>query len=528
MGLISRLLSLFRLRHQSWPVSQVPGGAWGPPPSAAGVEVDAERSLSLSAVFAAVTLLSRVIGSLPLAVYRSEGRSREHATTHPAYRLLHATPNPEMTASSFRRALEWNRLLGGCAYARVQWAGNGKPLALWPLEYWRVKPDWGADRQLRYRVDGAELVEAEDMLAVPLISGDGVVGRSFLDYAVDSIGLGLAAQECAARLFGNGAKPGGVLSHPGNPTKPARDEFRRSWEDRHGGSRNSGRTAVLWGGWTYTAQDGTFAPEQAQLLETRRFTTEEVARWLGVPPHLLRDLARATFSNIEQQNLDFLVYSLGPTLIDYEQELDRKLLSPPDVYCKHTVAGLLRGDAAARAAFYTSMFNIGVLSVNDIRDLEDRNPVDGGDVHFVPLNLAPLPKVAFPPPAPVEAPAPPAPVQPPALRQLLAATLERLAAVEINAVRRAADKPARFLTWLDEFAPQHRARLAAALAPVLGDGAEAIAGRWCEWSRERLLAVAGSATPAAFVPAVERELVGWAGRAETLANEIVGGAACRE
>lgn len=540
MGLISYLRS--RLTAWSRQVSQTPGVLWAPS-SSAGVEVDAERAMSLSAVFAAVALLSRVIGSLPLAVYRREGRAKEHAVTHPAYRLLHTSPNPEMTASSFRRALEWNRLLGGCGYAEVQWAGNGKPLALWPLEYWRVKPQWGEDYQLRYLIDGTRLVEGEDVLAVPLISGDGVVGKSFLDYAVESIGLGIAAQECAAKLFGNGARPGGVLSHPQVVPEKARGEMKRSWEERHGGPGNAGRTAILWGGWTYTPGDGTFAPEQSQLLESRRFTTEEVARWLGVPPHLLRDLQRATFSNIEQQNLDFLAYSLGPTLTDYEQEYDRKLLSPPDVYSKHNVTGLLRGDAAARSSYYTQLFQIGVLSVNDIRDLEDRNPVEGGDVHFVPLALAPLPQVAFPPPVvvptppppaaapaptPATAPAPSADGQAPALRGLLAATLGRLARVEANAARRAAEKPGRFLAWLDEFTPQHQARLAAALAPGLGDAAAGAAERWCGESRTRLLEVAGSATPAAFAVAVERELQAWSGRVNEAVEQAMGGLRCRE
>lgn len=540
MGLISYVRE--KLASWSTPVSQTPGVTWAPS-SSAGVEVDAEKALSLSAVFAAVALLSRVTGSLPLAVYRREGRAKEHATTHPAYRLLHTSPNPEMTASSFRRAMEWNRLLGGCGYAEVQWAGNGKPLALWPLEYWRVKPQWGEDYQLRYLIDGSRLVEGEDMLAVPLISGDGVVGRSFLDYALESIGLGIAAQECAARLFGNGAKPGGVLSHPQMVPEKTRGEMRRSWEERHGGPNRTGRTAILWGGWTYTPNDGTFAPEQSQLLESRRFTTEEVARWLGVPPHLLRDLQRSTFNNIEQQNLDFLAYSLGPTLTDYEQEYDRKLLSPPDVYSKHNVTGLLRGDAAARSSYYTQLFQIGVLSVNDIRDLEDRNPVEGGDVHFVPLALAPLPQVANPPPVVAETPPPPAAApaptpatapapdpsgQAPALRGLLAATLTRLARVEANAARRAAEKPGRFLHWLDEFTPAHRARLAEALAPGLGAGAAGAAERWSERSRGRLLDVAGAATPAAFAAAVEQELQAWAGRVDEAVNEAMGVASCRE
>ena len=398
-----------------WPISQVPGEVFAGPQSSAGVSVSGEDCLSLSAVFAGVNLLSRVVGSLPLSCYRRWGRSREHAITHPAYRLLHSSPNPEMSSATFRRTLEWHRLLGGNAYAQVQWAGNGKAVALWPVEPWRVRPKRREDGSLYYEIDGGKSeAEPEDMIHVPLVSGDGVTGRSFLDFAVESLGLGLATQQFAASYFGNGARAGAVLEHPGNPTAEARKEMRRSWAERHQGAAKAGATAVIWGGWKYIP-DGGHSPEASQLVEQRRFTTEEVSRWLGIPPHLLRDLSRATFSNIEQQNLDFLAYSLGPVLVDYEQEFDRKLLSPPEVYCKHNVGGLLRGDSAARSAYYREMYHIGALSVNEIRELEERNPVDGGDVHFAPLNMAPLPTVAFPPAPPlaipvaepVPAPAPP-------------------------------------------------------------------------------------------------------------------------
>lgn len=410
---LHRLFSWLARKTGPWTISQVPGHLFSGPQSTAGVPVTQDDALSLSAVFAGVNLLSRVVGSLPLHVYRRWGRAKEHAITHPAYRLLHTSPNPEMTSATFRRTLEWHRLLGGGAYASVQWAGNGKPVALWPLEPWRVRPKRRDDGELYYEVDGKQEVEPEDMLHVPLVSSDGVTGRSFMDWAVESLGLGIGTQQFAAAYFGNGARPGGVLTHTGKPSDEQMKAFRKTWEERHRGPANAGGTAVLWGGWSY-ASDGSFDPEKSQLLEQRRFTTEEVSRWLGIPPHLLRDLSRATFSNIEQQNLDFLAYSLGPVLVDYEQELDRKLLSPPECFCKHNVGGLLRGDAAARSAFYASMFNIGAFSVNDIREREDMNPVDGGDVHLVPLAMAPLPQVAFPPPlaVPVAPPAPP-PVQEP-------------------------------------------------------------------------------------------------------------------
>lgn len=523
----------------SWKISETPGAVFAAPQSSAGVPVTEQDSLSLSAVFAGVNLLSRVVGSLPLTVYRRWGRAKEPALTHPAYRLLHTSPNPEMTSATFRRTLEWHRLLGGNAYASVQWAGNGKPVALWPVEPWRVRPKRRDDGSLYYELDGGkQQVEPEDMLHVPLVSSDGVCGRSFLDWAVESLGLGIATQQFAAAYFGNGARPGGILTHPGQVNDEQRKKMRSGWEERHRGPARAGGTAILWGGWTYS-DDGGFDPEKSQLIEQRRFTTEEVSRWLGIPPHLLRDLSRATFSNIEQQGIDFVAYSLGPTLVDYEQEFDRKLLSPPECYCKHNVGGLLRGDSAARSAFYAQMFGIGAFSVNDILELEDRNPVDGGDVHLVPLNMAPLPQAAFPPPAaPTPAPAPqpaaPAPA-PAAMRALLESTLARLAKVEARAVLRAAEKPGRFLAWLDEFYPAHQATLTEAIAPVsracvalLGltsgvPGPEQLAARWCLRSRETLLDLSGRVTPGQLAGCcktlVEKT---WEGRPGELAAEAIG------
>lgn len=498
---------------------------WYGPQSTAGVPVTRDTAMSLSSVFAAVGLLSRLLASLPVHTYRTYGREKERAVTHPAYRILHSSPNSEMTAFTYRQTLEWHRLLCGNAYSEIVWAGNGKPAATWPIEAWRVRPRRREDGTLFYEVDGQRQIEPEDMLHVPLMSTDGVTGKSFLDYALDSLGFGLAAQEFAAAWFGNGARPGSILKHPGNPNKEARNEFRRSWEERHKGSGKAGGTAVLWGGWEWVGTDGQVDPAKAQLLESRRFTTEEVSRWLGIPPHLLYDLTRATFSNIEQQNLDFLVYSFGPILTSYEQEFDRKLLSPPSVYCKHSVNGLLRGDSASRSAFYREMFNIGVLSVNEIRDLEELNPIPGGDVHMAPLNMAPL--GAQPAPAAPAAPAPD-PVQPPpeapavpALAvDVLAETLDRLGRVEAEAARRAAQKPGRFLGWLESWYPPHRLRLTEALAPILKDRAGEVAGRWCDRSNAELLALTDRTTPADFAPAVESLLATWGARVESETRTI--------
>ena len=523
------------------PLSETPGIIWNGHSSIAGVDVTPDDALSLSAVFAAINLMARTISTLPLQVYRRYGREKQYATTHPAYRLLHGQPNPEMTGCTFRRVLEWHRLLYGNAYAEIVWAGNGKPMALWPIEPWRVRCVRNDQKDLLFVVDGETQIKPEDMIHVPLITNDGVVGRGWVQYAVESLGLGMAAQEFAAAFFGNGAKPGMILKHAGTPSAEARKQMRADWNERHQGSAKSQGTAVLWGGWEL-ATDNTFNAAESQLIEQRRFTTEEVSRWLGIPPHLLRDLSRATFSNIEQQGADFLIYSLNPILIDYEQEFDRKLLWPPDVYCKHNVSALLRADSAARSAFYREMFNIGVLSINEIRSLEDLNPIAGGDSHFVPLNMSTLQSAVAPPvpPEPVAAPtadvAPikppeqptaqfePAPQATPPVAQTSAqaigvvmTTLTRLQRVECNAIERQANKPNGFLAWSDQFYGKHRLRLAEALAPVflaagIEQPADEAARIWCDESQQRLLELTDKATSKTFGDEIKKLQKEWSAR----------------
>ncbi len=540
-------------RGPSLPLSQAPGVLYAGARNAAGVTVTEEGALSLSSVFAAVMLLSRVTATLPLKVYRAgkDDRSRAVASGHPASRVLDIRFNPCMTAAAGRRTLEFHRLTYGNAYGEIGWAGNGTVAAIWPIEPWRVRPEWEGDA-LVYVVDGHRQVAAGDMIHHTMLSWDGVCGRGWVHYASESLGTSLAAQKYAGGWFGRGARPGGILKHPGTPTPEARKQFRREWQERHGGPDRQGGTAVLWGGWEWAGTDGEADPEKSQLLQQRRFTNEEVARWLNIPPPLLHELTRSTFSNVEELGLNFKVYGLGPTLVEQEQEYDLKLLDPPGLYSKHNLAGLLRGNAAGRASYYSTMHAIGAFSINDILALEEMNPIADGDVHFVPANMVPLARALQvegepqePPPAPPPAPTPvpgapkrPAPpeakgggltpqlpqvLQVPqahrAMETLLADTLARMARVECRAVRRAAEKPGRFLVG-ELLVRQHPRTLAEALHPVtlaaeaLGlrsRPAAEVASDWCAASHERLLHLAGEVTPAGLGQAVEA----WAASNET-------------
>lgn len=539
MGLLDAILprDLLTRLHGPWKVSEATGG-WieTGEESTSGVRVTSEDSLSLSAIFCGVNFLSRVIGSLPLSVYKARGESsgRDVAVKHPAHRRLHSVFNPWMTAAVGRRVMEFNRLLFGAGVAEIEWDGGGDVAALWPIEAWRVKPELDEDGDLFYRVDGTRRVAKEDMLYVPLVSGDGTCGQSFVDFAIESLGLGMATQEFAGAFFGNQARPGGMLKHPGSPDKQKRDEIRRGFDSQHAGRSKAFTTGMLWGGWEYERDAGSIDPDKAQLLEQRRFTTEEVARWLGIPPTFLQDLSRATFGNIEEQGINVVVYSFTPVLVDYEQEYDRKLLTPPTVYCKHNVAGLMRGNSAARATYYKELFMLGAYSVNDILELEDRNPVPNGDARFVPANMVLLDSaVAAQAPLPSQAPAP-TPALAVALTSIVADTIGRMAAKEINAARRAAAEPAKLFAWMDGFYAAHERQLAEALEPAItallaASGtvelpavrAAAIAASLVKRSKDDLLDTSGRANPHKFVDEVERLFNQWAANVPSLAAKIV-------
>lgn len=516
--------------------------------ASAGVQVDADKAMSLSAVFAGVNLYSQIMASLPLNVYRRTGQKKQIAENLRLQSLLSVQPNPEMSAFTFRRTQEFHRLLWGNEYAEIEWGDDGQPVALWPILPWRVRPERDLNtRELYYVVDGRKMAP-EDLLTNTLVSADGVCGRSFVWYAIDSLGIGIAGQDLVGAFFANGARPGGILKHPGSPDQKARDLLRQSWSERHGGASNTNKTGVIWGGWEYEDKGGTIPPDKAQLLESRRFFTEEVARWLNIPPALLHDLSRATFGNVEEQGINLVVYSFGPVLVSKEQEYDRKLCRPPKTFTKHKIEGLLRAKSSERAAYLKEMFMIGGKTINEILDLEDENHIGpDGDVRFVPANMNTLERaIAGPAPAPSQAPPPgaaqpnqspqstppaqtppalPAPAQGQgmrsALKALLADTLGRMLRKECNAARRAATEPGKLFAWMDQFYPAHAKLLLAALeqpcfvawqaagSPRVGiDGGKVVAAL-IEASQAALLELADRTTAATFAGEAEKLFAAW-------------------
>ena len=372
--------------------------------STAGKNVTERSAMQMTAVYSCVRVLSEAVASLPLHVYkyRSDG-GKEKAIDHTLYRLLHDEPNPEMTSFVFRETLMTHLLLWGNAYAQVIRNGKGEVIALDPLMPNRMQVNRNEKGQLYYQYttssDDAPTMEGstvvlmpEDVLHIPGLGFDGLVGYSPIAMAKNAIGLAMATEEYGAKFFANGAAPSGVLEHPGTLKNP--DKVRESWNATFGGSHNANKVAVLEEGMKYTPIS--ISPEQVQFLETRKFQINEIARIFRVPPHMVGDLEKSSFSNIEQQSLEFVKYTLDPWVIRWEQSLQRTLLSSEDkkeYFFKFNLEGLLRGDYASRMSGYATARQNGWMSANDIRELEnlDRIPAElGGDLYLINGNMLPL------------------------------------------------------------------------------------------------------------------------------------------
>ena len=372
--------------------------------SSSGKAVTERSAMQMTAVYSCVRILAEAIAGLPLHLYKyTENGGKEKAIDHPLYLLLHDEPNPEMSSFVFRETLMTHLLLWGNAYAQIIRNGKGEVVALYPLMPNKMSVDRNEKGHLYYSYNRTEdeaptmkgstvILRPEDVLHVPGLGFDGLVGYSPIAMAKNAIGLAIATEEYGAKWFANGAAPSGVLEHPGTIKDPSR--VRDAWQSQFGGSSNSGKIAVLEEGMKYTPI--TIAPEQAQFLETRKFQINEIARIFRVPPHMVGDLEKSSFSNIEQQSLEFVKYTLDPWVVRWEQSIMRRLLSPEEkrsYYVKFNLEGLLRGDYQSRMNGYAIGRQNGWMSANDIRELEnlDRIPAEeGGDLYLINGNMLPL------------------------------------------------------------------------------------------------------------------------------------------
>lgn len=371
--------------------------------SASGKTVNEETAMQMTAVYACVRILSEAVAGLPLHLYRYTDKGKEKAVKHPLYRLLHDEPNPEMSSFIFREVLMAHLLLWGNAYAQKIRNGRGEIVALYPLMPDRMTVRRDDKGQLYYEyirdldehpMKGANVVRLTpyEVLHIPGLGFDGLVGYSPIAMAKNAIGMGLACEEYGSKFFANGAYPGGVLEHPGTVKDP--DRLRSNWQNMFGGSGNAGKIAVLEEGMKFTPIS--ISPEQAQFLEMRKFQIDEIARIFRVPPHMVGDLEKSSFSNIEQQSLEFVKYTLDPWVCRWEQSMHRSLFTPEekeDYFFKFNLDGLLRGDYQSRMNGYAIGRQNGWMSANDIRELENLDRIsaeEGGDLYLVNGNMVPL------------------------------------------------------------------------------------------------------------------------------------------
>jgi HK97 family phage portal protein len=372
--------------------------------SPSGVKVDTENATQCMAVLACIRVLSESLAALPVHIYRRlpEGGKVVEAS-HPSYRVIHDSPNDWQTSFEWRETLMTHLGLYGNAYCEIVRDSRADVvIGLTPLHPSRMKVERIADGSLRYTYTepsasgsvGAKketdvtTYTQEEIMHFRWMSNDSVTGMVPIDLAREAIALARACEIHGARFFGGGARPGVVLQTDQSVTEETARLIKEFWEKAHRGPWNAHKTAILTGGLKAEELGGSNA--DSQFLESRRYQCEEICRFYRVPPHMIMDLSRSTFSNIEHQGMDFVTHTLMPWLRRFESVMSRVLLSDPALFIEFDVRGLLRGDAAGRSAYYQSMFNMGVLCINEIRALENMNPVPGGDIRYIPMNMAPL------------------------------------------------------------------------------------------------------------------------------------------
>ena len=378
----------------------------------AGVHVTPARSMTLPTYYNCIRIISEDIGKLPLITYRRlEPRGKERAPSHPLYRLLHDAPNDDMEAMTFRETLMHHALAWGNGYALIDRDTRMQPIALNPVHPSRVVVRRDDNGLLVYDIYGGELlpgsllqmvyrVRSDDMIHLRGLSPDGIVGYSVVQFAAESLGLSLAAQTFGAAFFGNGAAMSGVLEHPGKLSDTAAKHLRESFETVYSGPQNAGKVGILEEGMKY-ARLG-IPPDDAQFLETRQFQNDEICRWFRLQPDKNGNYEFMTYSNIEQSTINHGTDTLMPWTVRFEQQLNRKLFGIGSAYfCEHAMQGIMRGDQAARSAFYKELFGMAALSPDDVRELENMSPIGpGGDRYFIASNnYSPLDQVIAEPDA---------------------------------------------------------------------------------------------------------------------------------
>ena len=353
----------------------------------AGEDVSAESAIQLTAVWACVKILAETLASLPLIVYkRLPNGGKERASEHSLYSVLHDLANVETTSFIWRETAMGHLATWGNSYSEIEYDLAGRVLGLWPLRPDKMQVE-RKNGQLTYTYRGKQM-QTENVLHIPGMGYDGVIGYSPIQQLRNALGLTQATERYGSTFFKNGARPGGVLKYPKAMDDKTYNRLRESWEHQHEGTERASRVAILEEGMDYISVG--LPPEDSQFLETRKFQLAEIARIYRVPPHMLADLDKATFSNIEHQSLEFVIHTVRPWLVRWEQELSKRLLTVAErktYFVEFLVDGLLRGDIKSRYDAYAIGRQWGWFSTNDVRALENMNPIPNGNEYLVPMNM---------------------------------------------------------------------------------------------------------------------------------------------
>jgi HK97 family phage portal protein len=362
--------------------------------TASGKRVDEDSAQTLTVVYACVRAISETVGTLPFHLYRklSEDK-RERATDHPLYPIINRMPNPEMTDMVFRETMLVHLNTWGNFYGNIVWNKGSKVEAIWPLRPDRMEvQEIDGKRRYIYTLESGERrgFDTTEMLHIPGLGFDGIIGYSPIRKNAEAIGLAMAAEEYGARFFQNDARPGVILKHPGELSQPAQDRLRKSWEDMHKGLSNKHRLGILEEGMDFATIG--IPPNEAQWIELRKFQLPEICRIYRVPPPIIGDLERATFSNVEEMTRYFGNLCILPWLRRVEQHYNNKLLKESEqnaYYVEHNMDSMMRADQKSRYESYATGRQWGWFSANDVLKKENMDAIEDGDIYLTPMNMIP-------------------------------------------------------------------------------------------------------------------------------------------
>lgn len=376
------------IENPSVPIAQALKVAIYGQQTSTGIAVNDENALTFSGFYAGLRVISETLAQISLKLYKTTDKGKEEARDNDLYYLVNESPNNIMTSFVWRETMQNNTLISGNGLSIITRDNRGLPVS---LQVWNPRgvQQKIKDGNLYYDIPDFGIIPSDDVIHIQTLSVNGLWGKGIIEIASESIGSGLAAQKYTNKLYSNGANVSGVLMHPSSLKPEGAEKLRNSWQKANAGLNNAHGTAVLEEGMKY--QRIALTPEEAQMIDAKRFTVEEMARVMRIPPHMLADLSRSTNNNIEHQSLEFEKYSIMPWVVKWEQELNKKLLTPSmkkeGYFFKFNTKSLVRGDLNTRTQHYIAMIQNGVYSPNEVRAFEDMNRRDGGDVYLTPLNM---------------------------------------------------------------------------------------------------------------------------------------------